>query len=264
VADPSELVVDFSASTQSLGALQEAAYRLIGQAACRIDEAEGRYICRLSPTQTRLEGDGLHTHFLDLVTDENLREKVNRETERLRDVIVALAFGSLAQEEWQLARFAAPTSFTPEASTLQLLPIRFERLGADRLLVGNMVGDLTEMTEAELDRLCSLDLVPGDGLYERAFEKLLVKSADQLSQQQLLALRLRSRLSFLRAATPLHLFVVTLRCEHSCPYCQVSRQSQDRQRYDDQDRVSRRRAAPQLRPNPVDCRGSKGKSGPLW
>jgi His-Xaa-Ser system radical SAM maturase HxsB len=131
-----------------------------------------------------------------------------------------------------LARFAEPTSFSPEASTLQLLPIRFERLGADRLLVGNMVGDLTEMTEAELDRLCSLDLAPGDGLYERAFEKLLVGSAEQRSQRQLLALRLRSRLSFLRAATPLHLFVVTLRCEHSCPYCQVSRQSQDRQRYD--------------------------------
>jgi His-Xaa-Ser system radical SAM maturase HxsB len=131
-----------------------------------------------------------------------------------------------------LARFAAPASFSPEASTLQLLPIRFERLGADRLLVGNMVGDLTEMTEAELDRLCSLDLAPGDGLYERAFEKLLVGSAEQRSQPQLLALRLRSRLSFLRAATPLHLFVVTLRCEHSCPYCQVSRQSQDRRRYD--------------------------------
>jgi His-Xaa-Ser system protein HxsD len=98
VSDSSELVVDFSASTQSLGALQEAAYRLIGQASCRIDEANGRYICRLSPTQTRLEGDELRTHFVDLVTDENLRAKVNRETERLRDVIVALAFGSLAQE----------------------------------------------------------------------------------------------------------------------------------------------------------------------
>ncbi len=139
-----------------------------------------------------------------------------------------------------MARFAAPTSFSPEASTLQLLPIRFERLGADRLLVGNMVGDLTEMTEAELDRLCSLDLAPGDGLYERAFEKLFIGSADQRTQQQLLALRLRSRLSFLRAATPLHLFVVTLRCEHSCPYCQVSRQSQDRQRYDmDHDTASK-------------------------
>lgn len=91
---------------------------------------------------------------------------------------------------------------------------------------------MAEMTATELDRLCSLDLEPGDGLYERAFEKLFVGSITQHSQQQLLALRLRSRLSFLRAATPLHIFVVTLRCEHSCPYCQVSRQSKDRDRYD--------------------------------
>jgi His-Xaa-Ser system protein HxsD len=93
----SGIVVDFSSSTQSLGALQEAAYRLIGQAACQIDEANGRYVCRLSPSQ-QLQGDELRSHFLNLVTDENLREKVNRETDRLRDVIVALAFGSLAEE----------------------------------------------------------------------------------------------------------------------------------------------------------------------
>ena len=95
----SDIVVDFSASMQSLGALQEAAYRLIGQAACQIDEANGRYICRLSPSQPQLAADELRTHFLNLVTDENLREKVRKETERLRDVIVALAFGSQAKEE---------------------------------------------------------------------------------------------------------------------------------------------------------------------
>src|SRR5258705_11112603 len=39
-------------------------------------------------------------------------------------------------------------------------------------------------------------------------------------------------MSFLRQVTPLHIFVVTLRCEHSCPYCQVSRQSTDRSRFD--------------------------------
>jgi uncharacterized protein len=39
-------------------------------------------------------------------------------------------------------------------------------------------------------------------------------------------------MSFLREMTPLHMFVVTLRCEHSCPYCQVSRQSTDRSRFD--------------------------------
>ncbi|WP_458316422.1 His-Xaa-Ser system radical SAM maturase HxsB [Mycolicibacterium brisbanense] len=128
--------------------------------------------------------------------------------------------------------FASPDSFRPEASALQLLPIRFERIDSDRFLVGNMVGDMAEMTASELDRLCTLNLTPGDELYERAFEKLFVGSVEQRAQQQLLALRLRSRLSFLRAATPLHLFVVTLRCEHSCPYCQVSRQSRDRARYD--------------------------------
>jgi His-Xaa-Ser system protein HxsD len=93
----SDVVVDFNSSTQSLGALQEAAYRLIGQAACQIDEAGGRYVCRLSPSQPQLQGEELRCHFLNLVTDENLREKVGRETGRLRDVIVALAFGSLAE-----------------------------------------------------------------------------------------------------------------------------------------------------------------------
>jgi His-Xaa-Ser system protein HxsD len=98
MSEGSHFVVEFSASTQSLGALQEAAYRLVRHAACQIDEANGRYLCSLSPTQTKLDADQLRAHFLNLVTDENLREKVNRETERLRDVIVALAFGSLAQE----------------------------------------------------------------------------------------------------------------------------------------------------------------------
>jgi His-Xaa-Ser system protein HxsD len=94
---PDDVVVDFSKSVQSLGALQEAAYRLIGQAACHIDEAGGRYVCRLSPSQPQLQDDKLRSHFLTLVTDENLREKVGNETGKLRDVIIALAFGSLAE-----------------------------------------------------------------------------------------------------------------------------------------------------------------------
>ncbi|MDO3401856.1 His-Xaa-Ser system radical SAM maturase HxsB [Mycolicibacterium neoaurum] len=136
--------------------------------------------------------------------------------------------------------FLDASAFSPKSTALQLFPVRFERLRDDRFLVGNMVGDMVEMTARELDRLCALELKPGDGLYERAYEKLLIGSADQHSQQQILALRLRSRLSFLRAATPLHIFVVTLRCEHACPYCQVSRQSMDRALYDmDQETASK-------------------------
>jgi 2-iminoacetate synthase ThiH len=84
----------------------------------------------------------------------------------------------------------------------------------------------------ELTRVTSLDVAAGDGLYERAFAKLLISGKYQRSQLQLLALRLRSRIAFLRIPPALHIFVVTLRCEHSCPYCQVSRRSADRDRYD--------------------------------
>ena len=40
--------------------------------------------------------------------------------------------------------------------------------------------------------------------------------------------------------TALHIFVVSLRCEHSCPYCQVSRQSEDKNTFDmDEDKAEK-------------------------
>jgi hypothetical protein len=58
-------------------------------------------VCRLTP-QTKLRGgpvdmDALRLRFLDLVTDENLREAVASKSEPIRNLILALAFGSLAQ-----------------------------------------------------------------------------------------------------------------------------------------------------------------------
>jgi len=42
----------------------------------------------------------------------------------------------------------------------------------------------------------------------------------------------RIRKSFLAGFTKLHIFVITLRCDHSCLYCQVSRQSANKLKYD--------------------------------
>src|SRR5712675_2019575 len=130
-----------------------------------------------------------------------------------------------------MAGFREAAAFAP-ATDLQLLPLRFERLRPDRYFVSNLVGEGLLLNREQLDRVVSLDLSPGDGLYERAYEKLLVSAKGQQSQLQLLAMRLRSRMAFLRQPTALHIFVVTLRCEHSCPYCQVSRRSVDRERFD--------------------------------
>jgi His-Xaa-Ser system protein HxsD len=100
-ASPVELAVDFDSSVQSLHALDAAAYRLIGTATCQIDRVADRYVCRLIPSVNPQKGlalspDGLKERFLNLVTDENLRARVAERTDGVRNVILALAFGSLA------------------------------------------------------------------------------------------------------------------------------------------------------------------------
>ena len=97
---PVEVAVDFDSSVQGLPALDAAAYRLIGTATCRIDRVGDRYVCRLAPTSNpqrgaALSSDDLKERFLNLVTDENLRTRVAQKTEGVRNVILALAFGSL-------------------------------------------------------------------------------------------------------------------------------------------------------------------------
>jgi His-Xaa-Ser system protein HxsD len=96
-----DLVVEFGTAVQSLGALQAVAYKLIGTATCQIEQVADRLVCRLSPDgnphkKAFSDLEALRTHFLDLVTDENLRERVAARTDGVRNVILALAFGSLA------------------------------------------------------------------------------------------------------------------------------------------------------------------------
>lgn len=103
-ASPVEVVVDFDSSVQSLSALDAAIYRLIGTATCRVDRIGDRYLCRLTPPVNPHKGavlnsDDLKERFLNLVADENLRARVAEKTDGDRDVILALAFGSLAANQ---------------------------------------------------------------------------------------------------------------------------------------------------------------------
>src|SRR4051812_44196329 len=96
-ASPVEVAVDFDSSVQGLGALEGAAYRLIGTATCRIERVEGRYVCRLAAAANPQNGaalnpDAIEERFLNLVADENLRTRVAEKTEGIRNVILALAF----------------------------------------------------------------------------------------------------------------------------------------------------------------------------
>jgi His-Xaa-Ser system protein HxsD len=96
-----ELAVDFDSNIQTLGALEAAAYRLIGTAACQIERVNDRFVCHLTAQIHPSRREQLNTHslkiqFLHLVADENLRARVSEKTDGVRNVILALAFGSLA------------------------------------------------------------------------------------------------------------------------------------------------------------------------
>jgi His-Xaa-Ser system protein HxsD len=99
-----EVAVDFDSSIQTLGALEAAAYRLIGTATCQIERVADRFFCHLTagihpPRREQLNAESLKVQFLNLVADENLRARVAEKTDGVRNVILALAFGSLAASQ---------------------------------------------------------------------------------------------------------------------------------------------------------------------
>jgi len=79
-----EIIVDFSSGTQSLSALDAAAYRLLGVATCQIDKSGDRYVCRLHAT-AKVDLETLRARFIALVTDENVRENLHAKTEPVRN-----------------------------------------------------------------------------------------------------------------------------------------------------------------------------------
>src|SRR5437868_8513778 len=69
-------------------------------------------------------------------------------------------------------------------------------------------------------------------LYDDLKGDHFLADSDSTLYNELLATKYRTRQAHLPDFTALHLFVVTLRCDHSCQYCQVSRVSEDRTAYD--------------------------------
>ncbi|UFW46267.1 MULTISPECIES: His-Xaa-Ser system radical SAM maturase HxsB [Bradyrhizobium] len=114
-----------------------------------------------------------------------------------------------------------------------LLPFRFARLpGApENILVTSEAGEFAFVSPDDLSALAQ-----GRSLPEQTADRLeavqIIRRGGSDLPVRLLATKLRTRKSFLRGGPKLHIFVVTLRCDHSCRYCQVSRASDQSDRYD--------------------------------
>lgn len=118
------------------------------------------------------------------------------------------------------------TLIASDASDYRLLPMRFMRMGSINerdILLTSDTGEYLHVTDAQLQAISSRDVRPGSDLYKDLIARHFIYEPRGHDPFPEMAAQLRSRKDFLFQGPALHLFVVTLRCNHTCQYCQVSR-----------------------------------------
>lgn len=121
----------------------------------------------------------------------------------------------------------------------QLLPLRFHRLDADSVVLTSLVGEHVFVTPDDLSAVVN-GTCSDQELLARLRAAHLIQIPGETLPAELLAIKLRTRMRRLPDSTGLHIFVVTLRCEHTCRYCQVSRQSTAKNEFDMTEETARR------------------------
>jgi sulfatase maturation enzyme AslB (radical SAM superfamily) len=96
----------------------------------------------------------------------------------------------------------------------------------------NFAGEYIVLERLHLEQLVRHTLAPSTDIYNDLIARQFILDDESSVGLDLLATQYRTRHSRLADLTGLFIFVTTLRCEHSCSYCQVSRKSEDRGSFD--------------------------------
>ncbi|AUD05400.1 His-Xaa-Ser system radical SAM maturase HxsB [Spirosoma pollinicola] len=115
-----------------------------------------------------------------------------------------------------------------------LLPFRFHRLNEDQEIIVNEVGDYLIIPTGTYEQIVRrrISKTTHHTLYADLLSGFFISEEPISPLIDVLATRYRTKKSFLDQFTALHIFVISLRCEHTCHYCQVSRVTQDKEKYD--------------------------------
>ena len=119
-----------------------------------------------------------------------------------------------------------------ETTGYRLMPFRFMDWDEERYIATNLAGEYLLLPKDVLRQMVRHQLSASSEWYLDLKAKHFLYDDTSSVALELLAAKYRTQQSQLKHFTALHIFVVTLRCDHSCPYCQVSRVSQDRVAFD--------------------------------
>lgn len=120
-------------------------------------------------------------------------------------------------------RFISKQEFLPQSDVYSLLPLRFDRREDGSCFVVNEAGEYVILAADEFSDIVNHRLATGSDLFRRLRAKHFVSDGASSALLDVLAAKYRTKKSFLDGFAKLHIFVTTLRCNQSCPYCQVSR-----------------------------------------
>lgn len=114
-----------------------------------------------------------------------------------------------------------------------LYPFNFRHLDSGKELLINFIGDYLIVPQGSVQVILKKDKSLLDiDLYHDLLANNFIFEGETPKNLEVLSNRLRTKKSNTLRFAQLHMFVITLRCEHTCQYCQVSRVSQNRDKYD--------------------------------
>ena len=133
----------------------------------------------------------------------------------------------------EFRQFKSPSFYEDSKNKFNLLPFNFHRLNSGNELLINFLGDFLIVEKGSIEKILKKDrsLLQSDVYFDLLSNNFIHDSAE-VKNLELLANRLRAKKSHVLHFASLHIFVITLRCEHTCQYCQVSRVSQNKTKYD--------------------------------
>lgn len=111
-------------------------------------------------------------------------------------------------------------------ASFKLLPFRFLRIddhSSESILLTAETGEYLFVSERQLHELVYKVLDQDSSHYRDLLARHFIFEPDGHDPIPEMAAQYRSRKSFVLDGPALHIFVVTLRCNHTCQYCQVSR-----------------------------------------
>lgn len=116
---------------------------------------------------------------------------------------------------------------------MKLLPFEFERINKNHVFISNIGGFFSVISNQEL-----IELIKTNSLHNKEKEReltqkcFLCRSEDYKVSKNILCAAFGKRIRINTEFDPAFIIIPTLRCDHSCKYCQVSRAPKEKKGYD--------------------------------